>query len=86
MPKANRVWAPFPGAQKRFMTCPAWECLLHGNRGGGKTDVLLMDFAQGVGVGYGADYRGLLLREATTERFTGSSEDGERIRLSAPTK
>ena len=31
------------------------------------TDTLLMDFAKGVGVGYGADYRGLLLREATTE-------------------
>lgn len=31
------------------------------------TDTLLMDFAKGVGRGYGADYRGLLLREATTE-------------------
>ncbi|MGH0054348.1 MAG: hypothetical protein ACQ5SW_13235, partial [Sphaerochaetaceae bacterium] len=43
------------------------ECLLHGNRGGGKTDVLIMDYLQGVGRGYGSDYRGLLLREATTE-------------------
>lgn len=61
------IWEPFPGAQKRFLTCPAWECLLHGNRGGGKTDVLIMDFLQGVGIGYGSDYKGLLLREATTE-------------------
>lgn len=63
----NRVWNPFPGAQKRFLQCPVWECLLHGNRGGGKTDVLIMDFLQGVGKGYGSDYKGLLLREATTE-------------------
>lgn len=61
------VWEPFPGAQKKFLTCPAWECLLHGNRGGGKTDVLIMDFLQGVGRGFGSDYKGLLLREATTE-------------------
>lgn len=67
MAKPKVVWAPFPGSQRKFMTCPAWECLLHGNRGGGKTDVLLMDYAQGVGRGYGEDYRGLLLREATTE-------------------
>lgn len=61
------IWQPFEGAQRKFMTCPTWECLLHGNRGGGKTDVLLMDYAQGIGRGYGQDYRGLLLREATTE-------------------
>lgn len=61
------VWQPHEGGQVTFATCPAWECLLHGNRGGGKTDSLLMDFAKGVGRGYGADYRGLLLREATTE-------------------
>jgi len=67
MSKPIVIWEPFKGSQTKFMTCPAWECLLHGNRGGGKTDVLLMDFAQGVGRGYGQDYRGLLLREATTE-------------------
>jgi hypothetical protein len=67
MRKTNIVWAPFPGSQTKYLSCPVWECLLHGNRGGGKTDVLLMDFLQGVGVGYGADYKGLLLREATTE-------------------
>ena len=67
MAKPNVIWKPFPGAQERFLSCPAWECLLHGSRGGGKTDVLLMDFLQGVGKGYGSDYRGLLLREATTE-------------------
>lgn len=67
MRKPNIIWKPYPGAQKRFLTCPVWECLLHGNRGGGKTDVLIMDFLQGVGKGYDSDYKGLLLREATTE-------------------
>ena len=63
----NVVWSPHAGAQVRFLSCPAWECLLWGNRGGGKTDALLMDFLQHVGKGYGADWRGLILREATTE-------------------
>lgn len=67
MVKPIPVWTPFPGSQMRFLSCPVWECLLHGNRGGGKTDVLLMDYLQGVGKGYGIDYKGLLLREATTE-------------------
>ncbi len=67
MAKPTVIWEPFPGSQRAFLSCPAWECLLHGNRGGGKTDVLLMDYLQGVGKGYGIDYAGLLLREATTE-------------------
>lgn len=65
--KPRVIWEPFPGAQTNFLTCPAWECLLEGPRGGGKTDSLLMDYLRGVGRGYGEDYRGLLLREATTE-------------------
>lgn len=65
--KVPVIWAPQEGGQRVFLPCPVWECLLHGNRGGGKTDALLMDFAQGIGKGYGSDYRGLLLREATTE-------------------
>lgn len=40
MPKPIEVWKPFPGAQQRFLSCPAWEVLLHGNRGGGKSQPL----------------------------------------------
>jgi len=65
--KQNTVWSPHPGSQDRFMRCTVWECLLQGSRGGGKTDALLMDYARGVGKGYGPDYSGLILREATTE-------------------
>ena len=44
------------------MTCPYYEVLLEGNRGGGQTDALLMDFAQMVGRGYGEDWRGVIFR------------------------
>jgi hypothetical protein len=56
-------WIPQPGAQVHFLSCPVFECLLEGTRGGGKTDALLMSFAQFVGRGYGAAWRGILFRE-----------------------
>lgn len=55
-------WAPLPGGQYRFLACPVHEVLLHGSRGGGKTDALLMDFAQHVGKGWGQHWRGVLFR------------------------
>jgi len=36
--------------------------LLEGTRGGGKTDALIMDFAQHVGRGFGQNWRGILFR------------------------
>lgn len=56
------VWEPHPGSQTRFLTCPIWEVLYEGSRGPGKTDALLMDFAQFVGAGYGSNWRGILFR------------------------
>lgn len=56
------AWRPLPGSQNRFLTCPHFEVLLEGNRGGGKTDALLMDFAQMVGRGFGAEWRGVIFR------------------------
>jgi len=38
--RAEKVWEPFPGSQERFLSCPVWEVLLHGNRGGGKSQPL----------------------------------------------
>lgn len=58
----NKVWEPLPGSQTLFMTCPIYEALLEGTRGGGKTDTLLMSFAQHVGRGYGQHWRGVLFR------------------------
>jgi len=62
--KVYPAWAPQPGSQEAFLTCQATEVLYSGSRGGGKTDTLLMDFAQDVGVGWGADWRGILFRQS----------------------
>lgn len=45
------------------MTCPVFECIYEGTRGPGKTDALLMDFAQFVGRGFGPSWRGILFRK-----------------------
>lgn len=61
-PDTKAIWEPNQGSQRLFLSCPIRECLLEGTRGGGKTDALLMDFAQHVGKGYGAEWRGILFR------------------------
>jgi len=57
------AWAPMPGSQEAFLECPVFEVLYEGTRGPGKTDALLMDFAQHVDCGFGADWRGILFRK-----------------------
>lgn len=57
------IWKPQPGAQVKALSCPVFEMLIEGNRGGGKTDVLLMDFAQHVGKGWGESWKGIIFRE-----------------------
>jgi len=56
------LWKPLPGSQSLFLACPIYETLLEGTRGGGKTDALLMSFAQHVGRGFGEHWRGTLFR------------------------
>lgn len=56
-------WAPQPGSQEAFLSSPVYETLYEGTRGPGKTDALLMDFAQDVGQGWGSDWRGILFRQ-----------------------
>lgn len=63
----NIIWEPHPGSQMQFLTCPIFECLYEGTRGPGKTDALLMDFAQHVGQGFGAEWRGILFRQEYKE-------------------
>jgi hypothetical protein len=58
------AWKPHPGSQRLFLACPVFECLYEGTRGPGKTDALLMSFAQFVGVGFGAAWTGVLFRES----------------------
>lgn len=64
MQHLRKVWEPNPGSQTLFLTCPIREAVLEGTRGGGKTDALLMDFAQHCGLGFGSDWRGILFRES----------------------
>lgn len=58
----NVIWTPLPGSQQLVLTCPYDECLYEGTRGPGKTDTILMDFAQHVGQGYGSYWRGIIFR------------------------
>ena len=57
------IWAPQPGSQVEFLSCPLFEALYHGTRGPGKSDALLMDYAQDVGRGYGRHWRGVIFRQ-----------------------
>lgn len=66
-PKDPVTWAPQNGSQVAFLSCPIFEVLYCGNRGGGKTDALLMDFLQHVNQGYGPAWRGILLRRTYPE-------------------
>ncbi len=61
------AWCPQPGSQTAFLECPVFECLYEGTRGPGKTDALLMDYAQHVGKGWGAEWRGILFRRTFPE-------------------
>jgi hypothetical protein len=65
--RIRAVWAPQKGSQEAFLTCPIGEALYEGTRGPGKTDTLLMDFAQHVGTGFGAEWRGILFRKTYPE-------------------
>jgi len=56
------VWGPHPGGQTRFASCPIREIFAEGNRGGGKTDALIMKFLAHVGTGYGAAWTGVIFR------------------------
>lgn len=43
-PSLRPVWVPNAGPQTLLVTCPIWDVLYGGARGGGKTDGLLGDF------------------------------------------
>lgn len=57
------IWEPQPGSQVSFLTCPYEEILYEGTRGPGKTDALLMKYAQHVGEGFGEAWRGIIFRK-----------------------
>lgn len=57
------VWAPMAGSQCILLWDKTMEVLYEGNRGGGKTDTLIMSFLQNVEAGWGADWRGVIFRQ-----------------------
>lgn len=58
--KPKIVWEPLPGSQTLSLICPAQVILLHGSRGGGKSDAQLMRFRRHVGQGFGKYWRGVI--------------------------
>jgi hypothetical protein len=61
------VAAAMPGPQLAFLSAPEKEVGLIGNRGGGKSEALVMDALSGVGRGYGANYKAVILRSSLRE-------------------
>ena len=61
------VAAPMPGPQLAFLSACEKEVGLIGNRGGGKSEALVMDALSGVGRGYGANYKAVILRSSLRE-------------------
>ena len=43
--KLTEVWGPLPGPQTWLLSCPIFETLFGGARGGGKSDGILGEFA-----------------------------------------
>lgn len=63
MRQLNATWTALPGSQTLFLTCPLREVCYSGTRGPGKTDSMLMAFAQHCGKGYGMHWRGIIFRK-----------------------
>jgi hypothetical protein len=77
-----------------FLSCPVFECLYEGTRGPGKTDALLMSFAQVRGRGLRPAWTGILFRETykqladvikKSKRWFASSSRGAKFLKSTTT-
>ena len=55
-----------PGAQEAFLAAPEKEVCLAGPRGPGKTLIMLADYLQEVGAGWGAAWKGIVFRRSMT--------------------
>lgn len=65
-PNVTTVWAPQPGPQTWLLTCPIFEILFGGARGGGKSDGVLGEWANHAQE-YGANAIGLCVRRERTQ-------------------
>ena len=64
--KFNVIWEPTKGPQTALLTCPVFEVLYGGARGGGKTDGVLGEWASHADL-YGEGAIGLMVRRSRTE-------------------
>ena len=64
--KLSVVWQPQPGPQTWLLTCPVFETLFGGARGGGKSDGVLGEWAAHADM-YGPDAIGLCVRRQRTQ-------------------
>lgn len=78
------IWMPQDGGQVKFMNCPHFEALFHGPRGHGKTDALVMTYAQNVNKGYGAAWRGILFRQTYPQLADVQAKSEKWFRLMFP--
>lgn len=62
METPKTVWEANRGGQWLFLSCPYWELLVDGDRGGGKSAGLIASFLHHVGEGYGTAWRGVIFR------------------------
>ena len=60
------IWEPQPGPQTWLLTCPVFEILFGGARGGGKSDGILGEFASHADE-FGEDAIGLCIRRERTQ-------------------
>ncbi len=68
MTALNIFWQPQEGQRIAFqIPLEVKEILLHGNRGSGKTDCLLVSFLRGVGKGWGPAWRGICFKRTVPE-------------------
>ena len=58
----EKVWQALPGSQSLFLQAPIREVCFAGTRGPGKTDAMLMAFAQHCGRGFDDQWRGVIFR------------------------
>lgn len=60
------AWRPHPGPQTKLLSCPVFEAMFGGARGGGKTAAMIGEFS-GHADRYGAAASGLMLRRERTQ-------------------
>jgi hypothetical protein len=77
--------AALPGSQCAYLSAPEREVILVGNRGGGKTRLVLQDFLSGVGRGWGSQYAGILFRHSMPQLGYVETMSNEMIRPIWPT-